>query len=64
MDWRMKIYWGAVLISAIAALFLVRNLVLNGWSDLKFVSSPLLPVVLLLFSSSYLLLNAARKRRK
>jgi hypothetical protein len=60
----MRIWLAAVLLSAVVAVFLVRNLMLGGWKDLGFVSRVTLPVALLCFSSSYLLFRGAQKKSK
>jgi hypothetical protein len=64
MNWRIKVVIVAWLIAAITAALLVRNLMLGEWKDLPSVSGLLLPVVLFLFSGSYLLVKEARKNSK
>jgi hypothetical protein len=45
-------------------VFLVRNFMLGDWADQPFVSRVVLPVVLLGFSASYLLLKSGRRNPK
>jgi hypothetical protein len=64
LNWRIKLVIAAWLIAAIFGALTVRNLMLGGWKDLPLALTLLLPLVLLLCSSSYQLLRGVRKNSK